>query len=116
MAFAEHRTYDALRLLRMAADHEDAAEKHAVTPGPVRPARELLGDLLMEMHQPKEALMAYRLVLAVAPGRRNALKGAAEAERIAGMSSKMMEIRLFCQAREPIESGFLPFCVSRTGR
>jgi len=47
----------------MAADHEDVAEKHAVTPGVVRPARELLGDLLMEMHQPKQALTAYRQVL-----------------------------------------------------
>src|SRR6267143_514956 len=88
LAFAEHRTYDALRLLRMAADHEDAAEKHAVTPGVVRPARELLGDLLMEMHHPKEALTAYRQVLTVAPGRRKALMGAAEAERLASMSSR----------------------------
>ena len=88
LAFAEHRTYDALRLLRMAADHEDVAEKHAVTPGVVRPARELLGDLLMEMHHPKEALTAYRQVLTVAPGRRKALMRAAEAERLAAMSSK----------------------------
>ncbi len=57
--FAEHRTYDALRLLQLAADPEDAAEKNSVTPGAIRPARELLGDLLMEMHQPKEALFAY---------------------------------------------------------
>jgi tetratricopeptide (TPR) repeat protein len=92
VAFAENRTYDALRLLRMAADHEDAAEKHPVTPGAVLPARELLGDLLMEMHEPKEALSAYRQVLTVAPGRRNALRGAAEAERAAGMSSKIKQI------------------------
>jgi tetratricopeptide (TPR) repeat protein len=88
VAFAEHRTYDGLRLLRMAADHEDAAEKHAVTPGAIRPARELLGDLLMEMHRPKEAVAAYRQVLTAAPGRRNALKGASEAARLAAMSSK----------------------------
>ncbi len=81
VAFAEHRTYDALRLLKMAADHEDATEKHSVTPGAVRPARELLGDLLMEMHEPKEALMAYQQVLSVAPGRRNATRGVAGAER-----------------------------------
>ena len=93
VAFAEHRTYDALRLLRMAAEHEDATEKHSVTPGAVRPARELLGDLLMEMHQPKEALKAYRQVLSVAPGRRNALSGAAEAERAAGMSREFLGIR-----------------------
>jgi tetratricopeptide (TPR) repeat protein len=92
VAFAEHRTYDALRLLRMAADHEDAAEKHPVTPGTVLPARELLGDLLMEMHEPKEALREYRQVLTVAPGRRNALSGAAEAERAAGRFGKIREI------------------------
>ena len=92
LAFAEHRTYDALRLLRMAADHEDATEKNAVTPGAVRPARELLGDLLMEMHQPKEALEAYRKVLAVAPGRRNAMLGAAEAGRLGSKSSETKEM------------------------
>jgi len=73
----------------MAADHEDAAEKHSVTPGAVRPARELLGDLLMEMHEPKEALRAYRQVLTVAPERRNALRGVAEAERTLAKSSKI---------------------------
>src|SRR6266481_4465890 len=104
VAIAEHRTYDALRLLRMAADHEDAAEKHSVTPGAVRPARELLGDLLMEMHQPKEALVAYQKVLAVAPGRRNAVGGAAEAARMAGMSSKLREIRGISPANGSIES------------
>jgi tetratricopeptide (TPR) repeat protein len=92
VAFAEHRTYDALRLLRLAADHEDAAEKHPVTPGAILPARELLGDLLMEMHEPKEALREYRQVLTVAPGRRNALRGVAEAERAAGMSGQIKEI------------------------
>jgi len=103
VAFAEHRTYDALRLLRMAADHEDAAEKHSVTPGAVRPARELLGDLLMEMHEPKEALRAYRQVLMVAPGRRNALRGVAEAERAAGMSSKTNQIEWARDAERPVE-------------
>jgi tetratricopeptide (TPR) repeat protein len=107
VAFAEHRTYDALRLLRMAADHEDAAEKHSVTPGAVRPARELLGDLLMEMHEPKEALRAYREVLTVAPGRRNALQGAAKAERAAGMSSKTNEMDWTRTAGEAARNGNL---------
>jgi tetratricopeptide (TPR) repeat protein len=89
LAFAEHRTDDALRLLRIAADQEDATEKHPVTPGAVRPARELLADLLMEMHQPKEALAAYRQALSVAPGRRRALEGTAEAARLVAMSSKL---------------------------
>jgi tetratricopeptide (TPR) repeat protein len=84
IAFAEHRTRDAYRMLRLAADHEDATEKHPVTPGAVRPARELLGDLLMELHEPKEALEAYQKALAVAPGRRNSMKGAEEAAKLAG--------------------------------
>ena len=116
LAFAEHRTYDAVRLLRMAADHEDAVEKHAVTPGAVRPARELLGDLLMEMHQPKEALDAYRQVLTVAPGRRNALKGATEAERMAGMSSKIQGIPGVRPAKGSIEFGPLAPHTTLAGR
>jgi tetratricopeptide (TPR) repeat protein len=116
VAFAEHRTYDALRLLRMAADHEDAAEKHSVTPGAVRPARELLGDLLMEMHEPKEALRAYRGVLTVAPGRRNALQGAAAAERAADMSSKTNEIGWTRTAGEAVHTGNLVWTGLPAGR
>jgi tetratricopeptide (TPR) repeat protein len=116
VAFAEHRTYDALRLLRMAADHEDAAEKHSVTPGAVRPARELLGDLLMEMHEPKEALRAYRQVLTVAPGRRNALRGAAEAEREAAKSCRLKTIPLHLRETSFLESGPSVSLSSRAGR
>jgi tetratricopeptide (TPR) repeat protein len=117
LAWAEHRISDADRMLRIAADHEDAAEKHPVTPGAVRPARELLGDLLMEMGQPKEALRAYRQVLTVAPGRRNALSGAAEAERAAaGMSSKLRNMPWHLPARsflEPVPSAPLLFLEGR---
>jgi len=55
-------------------------------------------------HQPKEALVAYQKVLAVAPGRRNALGGAAEAARMASMSSKLHEIREISPANGSIES------------
>jgi tetratricopeptide (TPR) repeat protein len=89
LAFEEHRISDAVRMLELAADHEDEAEKHSVTPGAIRPARELLGDLLMELHQPKEALAAYQKVLVAAPGRRNAAKGVDEAARLVTMSSKI---------------------------
>src|SRR2546430_16566369 len=61
-AFAEHRTYDAFRLLRMAADHEDAREKHAVTPGAIRPARELFGDLLRSEEHTSELQSQSNLV------------------------------------------------------
>jgi hypothetical protein len=89
LAFEEHRISDAVRMLELAADHEDEAEKHSVTPGAIRPARELLGDLLMELHQPKEALAAYQKVLVAAPGRRNAAKGVDEAARLVTMPSKI---------------------------
>ena len=116
VAFAEHRTYDALRLLRMAADQEDAAEKHAVTPGPIRPARELLGDLLMEMHEPKEAFIAYNQVLTLAPGRRNAMNGAAEAARMGGISSKIKEISDILPANGSIQARPVASHGSRTGQ
>jgi tetratricopeptide (TPR) repeat protein len=105
VAFAENRTQDAVRMLRIAADHEDAAEKHPVTPGAIRPARELLGDLLMELHEPTEALRAYRQVLTLAPGRRNALRGAAEAEQEKSKSSKTNQMP--GTAKEPANSGKL---------
>jgi len=116
VAFAEHRTHDALRLLRMAADHEDAAEKHAVTPGAVRPARELLGDLLMEMHEPKEAFIAYNQVLTLAPGRRRAMDGAAEAARMSGISIKIKQISEVLPPNGSIHAQPLASHGSRAGR
>ena len=88
IAFAEDRKCDALRMLRMAAEQEEATEKHSVTPGVILPARELLGDLLMRMEQPEEALAEYRSVLMGTPGRRNSVFGAAAARGIA-MSSQI---------------------------
>jgi hypothetical protein len=64
-----------------AADEEDALEKLPVTPGPIVPAREQLGELFLELNRPSEALNAFNAALALAPGRRGALHGAAEATR-----------------------------------
>ena len=66
----------ALDLMRVAADMEDGTEKHPVTPGAVIPARELLGELLLEMNQPSLALEAFQLDLKTHPNRRNGLYGA----------------------------------------
>ncbi|RMD89798.1 MAG: hypothetical protein D6807_02995 [Alphaproteobacteria bacterium] len=70
---------EALRLAAHAADREDAVDKHPVTPGEILPARELYADMLLESTAHEEALAQYQLVLAGAPGRLNAMLGAARA-------------------------------------
>lgn len=83
-ARAETRNEEALRLMRAAADLEASTDKHPVTPGAVLPARELLGDLLLELNQPAEALKEYEASLRDAPNRFNTLYGAARAAELAG--------------------------------
>ncbi len=75
IARAEKRDDDAVAQLRAAADLEDALDKHPVTPGALLPAREQLGDLLMDLGRREEAAEAYQAVLKLAPGRRNSLLG-----------------------------------------
>lgn len=77
--FAEGAKAEGLRMLRAAADHEDAVDKHPVTPGPLLPAREMLADLLLENGAAAEALSQYEEVLRTAPRRFNATAGAARA-------------------------------------
>lgn len=84
LAKAMGKTDVAVSTMRQAADLEDASEKRPVTPGPIMPAREVLGDLLLELDRPAEALDAYRLALAASPGRFNGLAGAACAARRLG--------------------------------
>jgi hypothetical protein len=71
---AEKRETEALARMREAATREDATEKSAVTPGPLAPARELLGDMLMELGRPAEANVEYRATLEKEPKRRHALR------------------------------------------
>jgi hypothetical protein len=49
VAKAEGRAPDAIRIMREAADMEDQTEKHIVTPGPLSPAREMLGEMLLDI-------------------------------------------------------------------
>ena len=79
LAHAERRNGDAARLMRAAADLDDATEKHPVTPGAILPAREQLGELLLELGRPKEALVEYEAALKRAPHRLAGLYGAARA-------------------------------------
>ncbi len=86
-AWAAHAGKDfdrALRWMRSAADLEDKTDKHPVTPGAVLPARELLGELLMEMDQPSKALAEFEAVLRRSPKRFNATYGAARAAELSG--------------------------------
>ena len=88
LASAQGKTDEALELLRSAADMEDASEKHPVTPGPVVPARELLGEFLLTTDKPADALLAFESTLQRSPNRFNALYGAARAAQIAGQREK----------------------------
>jgi hypothetical protein len=88
IAFAEGNKGEGLRLLRAAADHEDAVDKHPVTPGALLPVREILADLLLENAAAPEALKEYQAVLKIAPRRFNATAGAAMAADKAGDASQ----------------------------
>lgn len=83
IARAEGRNDEALSILRSAADLEDSMDKSPVTPGAVLPAREMLGDLLMELNQPAKALEAYEATLKDSPNRLNGRSGAARAAQLA---------------------------------
>ena len=84
LALAEGRSAEAAATMRAAAVREDATEKSAVTPGPIAPARELLGEMLLEMKQPAEALKEFQATLKKEPGRFRALYGAAKAASLTG--------------------------------
>ena len=88
VTLAEGKRSEALQQMRAAADHEDRTDKHNVTPGVILPARELLGDMLLELKQPREALAEYEATLRTAPNRFNALSGAARAARLSGENEK----------------------------
>ena len=84
IALAEGRHADALAAMREAADREDKTEKAAVTPGSLAPARELLGEMLLELKRPKEALVEFQKTIVKEPNRFRALAGAAAAATRAG--------------------------------
>jgi len=88
LAFAQGKKDEALELLRSAADMEDASDKHPVTPGPVKPALELLGEFLLTVGKPAEALAAFESTLERSPNRFSALYGAATAAQTAGQREK----------------------------
>jgi tetratricopeptide (TPR) repeat protein len=80
IAFAQAKNDDAVKQMRAAADREDSAGVDSLT----MPAREMLGDLLMELRRPAEALEAYKAAMKESPKRFDALDGAAHAAEAAG--------------------------------
>lgn len=88
VAFAEGRREESLGLMRAVADLDDKTDKHPVTPGSILPAREQIGELLLELKQPSDALMEFETSLRTAPERFNGLYGAARAATLAADQKK----------------------------
>jgi hypothetical protein len=86
-ALAAGKKEEALRQMESAAALEDGTEKSAVTPGPLFPARELLGEMLLEINEPTKALEQFEAVLKKEPRRFRSLYGAAHAAQLIGSAN-----------------------------
>src|SRR5437660_6759229 len=91
MLYAEGKQDDALKAMSAAADAEDRTEKHPVTPGVPKPARELYGVMLLESGNAKDALAAFEATLKKEQNRLGAYLGAAKAAEKSGESAKAHE-------------------------
>jgi tetratricopeptide (TPR) repeat protein len=85
---AENKSDEALQLMQSAADLEDSTDKHPVTPAPIQPARELLGEMLLELGDPVQALKEFEISHRVEPNRFRGLYGAAKAAQESGDREK----------------------------
>jgi tetratricopeptide (TPR) repeat protein len=83
---AEGNKEEALRQMEAAAKLEDGTEKSAITPGPLAPARELFGEMLLAANQPDAALKQFESTMKKEPGRFRTLYGAAKAAQLARQS------------------------------
>ncbi|PTR15994.1 hypothetical protein C8R31_1028 [Nitrosospira sp. Nsp2] len=84
LALADKRNDEAVRLMRAAAEAEEASDKHPVTPGNVAPSRELLAEMLLELDRPAEAFAEFERSLKRDPNRFRSIAGAARAAEMAG--------------------------------
>jgi Flp pilus assembly protein TadD len=89
--YAEGKHDNALIAMSTAADAEDKTEKHPVTPGVPKPARELYGVMLLDDGNAREALTAFEATLQKEPNRLGAYAGAAMAAEKSGDSAKARE-------------------------
>ena len=88
LSFKRNDLKNGLLLMQEAVEIEKVTSKHPVTPGDVLPAIELLGDMLLELNKPEEALVAYEQNLKVHPRRFNGIYGAAIAAKQLGDNEK----------------------------
>ncbi|HZF15039.1 MAG TPA: hypothetical protein VE046_03755 [Steroidobacteraceae bacterium] len=88
VSLAQGKGNEAPDLMRQAADIEDRSEKNIVTPGRLLPARELLGDMLLELKRPGEALKEYETSQLREPNRYRGLYGAGQAAVQSGNRDK----------------------------
>jgi tetratricopeptide (TPR) repeat protein len=84
MLWAQGRKDEAVRTLTAAAALEDTTDKSAITPGPLAPAHELLGEMLLEANQPANALKEFEANLKKEPNRFRSVYGAGRAAELAG--------------------------------
>jgi hypothetical protein len=88
IAFAEQRTDEAVRLLQEAAQIEDSTDKSAISPGPLAPAREMLGEMLIEVKRPADGLKELEAVMKKEPNRFRTLYHGARASSLTGDQAK----------------------------
>jgi len=86
--YAQNAINESLELMTAAADLEDATSKNPVTPGALLPAREMLGDLYLELNRPKDALIQYEFSLKNNPNRFNTLFNAGKSAELSGDMKK----------------------------
>jgi len=88
LSFKRNDLKNGLLLMQEAVEIEKVTSYHPITPGYVLPAIELLGDMLLELNKPEEALVAYEQNLKVHPRRFNGIYGAAIAAKQLGDNEK----------------------------
>jgi tetratricopeptide (TPR) repeat protein len=91
-AQGEGKHDEALTLMRDAVERESKTEKHNVTPGPIVPAQELLGEMLLEMNRPAQALQAFEASMGIEPDRFHGVAGAARAAELAGDAERARKL------------------------
>ena len=89
--FSRGQKTQALALMTQAADIEDSVDKHPVTPGAVLPARELLGDMLIELERYEDAIAAYERALEISANRLRSQAGIKAAEQLS-TNQKMAQV------------------------